>query len=425
MSLTYLSEREAYGPKLPASAAWALTVMLAIVPIRGIIVLNSPVSATTVYGSTAAAMVCLACYGFATSRLYRESSVVLFRELLAINLVLGLLNVAIDLILSVSVDASLFYFFLAPYSIFLFLRLPPRYLHVAFVVIACGIGYSVLDNFISALQGPAVMLAYIGRLRPELAVGLSRTGDFYRAAGYTGSHHDSANILGMLLSYFIVRHSLRAQLIDLLVGLLCLLTIAMTQSAANIVVAFSTTLLFLSYLLISGRSARLLLNTLTGVIAVAILGVMYSDVLTVFLVRVGDSGDWSGIATGLDQASLISSIPSLFVGHATGFGGESSDTEFAVLKIVLHLGIVHALVLLTILAWPLFRFMKQRVRSQDALPSLAAVTCGVASLVHYGSLLRVTSVFVFYSLAALCIGTMLRDDEDKKSASLRNGRVVV
>ena len=54
--------------------------------------------------------------------------------------------------------------------------------------------------------------------------------------------------------------------------------------------------------------------------------------------------------------------------------------------------------------------MKSKNVCYEALPSLAAITFGFLSLLHYGSLLRVTSIFLFYAFYAVCLVNIYKVD---------------
>lgn len=394
-----------YGPRLTPFWSWSITLLLIIGSIRGIIVLNSTLSPATVYQSTAACLVLLSCYGYLKRGGYRGVELALLKKLLQLNLVLGILNIAVDLVLDAPVDfVSTLYVFLAPYVIFVFIRMPVRYLHTAIVIISVAISYSVCDNFFQTLSGPEGLqrvYAYNTTLRPDVFEQLSRTGEFYRAGGYTGSYHDSANILGMTASFLFIRFLLKRSIIDLGLFLLAIISLTLTQSAANIVIAVFTIVVFAGYTLIRSKRLSTFLYFMIGVGGIIGLTVKFGQGMAIFAGRVGGEGDWTGIATQLDAASLLSAVPFAFVGHATAFGSNIRYTEIGLLKGLFQLGIVHASILYWLTLFPVFQFARMRARCFEALPALAAVSFGFLSLLHYGSLYRVTNVFLFYAFCAI------------------------
>jgi hypothetical protein len=393
-----------YGPRLTPFWSWSIALLLVIGSIRGIIVLNSTLSPATVYQSTAACLVLLACYGYLKRGGYGGTELALLKKLLQLNLVLGILNIAVDLVLGAPVDLSVLYVYLAPYVIFVFLRVPVRYLHTAILIISAAISYSVCDNFIQTLSGPEGLqrvYAYNTRLRPDVFEQLSRTGEFFRAGGYTGSYHDSANILGMTASFLFIRFLLKRSIVDLGLFLLAIISLTLTQSAANIVIAVFSIIVFAGYTLMRSKRLSTFLYLMIGVGGIVGLTVKFGHGMAIFAARVGEEGDWSGIATQLDASSLLSAVPFALVGHATAFGSGIIHTEIGLLKGVFQLGIVHATILYWLTLFPVFRFAKVRTGCSEALPAIAAVSFGFLSLLHYGSLHRVTNVFLFYAFFAI------------------------
>ena len=128
----------------------------------------------------------------------------------------------------------------------------------------------------------------------------------------------------------------------------------------------------------------------------------------IFLQRVGPDADWHGMTSRLDLNSLIASIPYIFIGHIQSFLG--GGTEVALLKTFYELGIINTIILFLILLYPLIIFYKLKNKKITTLPYQAAIFFGFLSLLHYGSLFRITSVFLFYVFYALFLKTY-RDNQ--------------
>lgn len=395
-----------YGPPLARPLLWGTVVMVVVGSVRGIIVVNTPAPATSVYWLTAVVLLLLAALGFGERKRFKSPQLTLLKNLLMLNLVLGIINVGVDLMLGVGFDPGSFYLYVAPYVVFLFLRIQPRRLIEAAIVSAVMISYSVATNFWLSLSGPAGLQAvfdYNARLRPDLFLALSRTGEFYRAAGYTGSYHDSANILGMAASFLAIRFLTQRQWLDLVLFLATTVCLTLTQSAANIAITIGTVVLFAGYFVFTRPRASTLLAFGAAVLGVIGLVAVFGDVMRIFISRLGPQGDWAGIKARLGWDWIVTSVPYLIAGHATAYGSKNIYTELSVLKILLQLGLIHTLILLWILIYPGYRFAKSKQSCPAALPSLAAVTFGVLSLLHYGSLFRVTSIFLFFALYSVCL----------------------
>jgi hypothetical protein len=398
------------GRRVSSLGAWLIALTIIILSTRGFIVLNLPLSANTVYITTSITALILAAYGFIISKEYKNDGLILLRNLLIINGFLTVINVAIDFLLGVPFDASTLYYSLGPYIVFLLLRVPTFYLKVVIGVIAIAISYSVCDNFFDTLQGEAgiqKVFEYSLKLRPEVFEALSRTGEFFRVGGYTGSYHDSANILGMAGVFFFVRYVLKRKLFDLILSGGVLFSMLLTQSAANIVIAIFTIFLFGGYILLRSRGLKIYLYLLFAFASVIVLDELFPTIMTTFVSRVGGEGDWEGMTNQLDANSLLSSIPFVLVGHGAGFGSENIKTEIGLLKGLLQWGIIHAVVVYWILLYPVFRYVKIRSICFDALPSVSAISFGFMSLLHYGSLFRVTNIFLFFSFYAISLNTII------------------
>lgn len=395
-----------YGQRL--NSFWSSLIVLVIMlgSIRGLIVINSDISAGTIYTATAASLLILATYGYLKSGGYKNPNLAVLKNLLKLNMLLGIVYVAIDFLLGEPFGTSVLYIFLAPYVVFLFLRVPTRYLNVAVVVITIAISYSVFDNFIETMKGPEGyenVYAYNIKLRPDVFETLSRTGEFYRSAGYTGSYHDSANILGMSVSFFFIRFLLKKKKLDLGLFLFALLSLTLTQSAANIVIAIFTILIFSIYTLTLSRKASTYVYFLLGVVGIITLIAVFGDVMNIFMGRLGGEGDYEGMRNQLDIGSFLSAVPFLLIGHAAAFSSKIIQIEVGLLKAFFQFGIVHTTILFWILLYPIICFAKVRLLCLDALPSVAAIFFGFMSLLHYGSLFRVTSIFLFYAFYSMCL----------------------
>lgn len=394
-----------HGFSLSAPASWLVVGLLMLGSLRGLLVINFDLPAITVYRTVAAALLLLAAYGFVKSNAYTRPPLAFLKRLLALNLLLGAVYIAIDFTLGAPFQVGSLYALLAPYAVFVFLRVPTRYLTIAIAIITVLISYSVIDNFLVTLRGPEGLQAvydYNLRLRPDVFRGFSRTGNFLRASGYTGSYHDSANILGMASAFLLVRFLLAKHILDLGLFSVAIVSLTLTQSAANIVVAIFTVFLVACYLLVRTHKASTYLYFLLGVVSIIALIVSFGDAMSIFTVRIGPDR-WHVMTLQLHYQSLVSSIPFFLVGHAAAFGSQSINTEVAALKGVYQWGIIHAAILYSILLYPLLQFWRARSHCSEALPSAAAILFGVMSLVHYGSLFRVTSIFLFYAFSAICL----------------------
>lgn len=394
-------------------SSYVVVFILALGTIRGLIVLNTGVPVQTVYAASSALLITVSIYGWFTRRKLIDGDLLLLKKLLLLNMLLGIVNVVIDLLLGMPFSPGVLYLYLFPHAIFVFLRVPASYFRVAFIIVALAISYSVLVCFIESLKGKEGVLnvfEYNMKLRPDIfatGLGLSHTGPIYRPSGYTGDPHDSGNILGMMGSFFLIRFLVDRKWLDLGVALFALFSLTLTQSATNIVVALFTCATFSVYALVFRRDIKTLFGLMVIVLAVYCIAVRFDNVVTIFTDRVSEDGDWEGMGNRLSISSFLEAIPYFIIGHATALGSRIIDVEADLLKKVVQLGIFHASIFYWIMLYPIFRFVRVRATCHVALPAVAAIFFGFMSLLHYGSLFRSTSVGLYYAMCAMCLGYVL------------------
>lgn len=403
------------GARLNSVWSWSVAFIVAMGSIRGMLVINLDAPVAIVNMLSAGALLILAIYGWIKSGWYKHPELTWLKNLLKLNMLLGIVNEVVDRFLGIPFEPSVLYLYLAPYIIFLFLRVPSYYFNVVIIVVTIAISGSVMGNFIESLKGPEGWenaLEYNLKLKSEDdTMGRSRTGQFFRASGYTGNPHDSANILGMVVSFFFIRFLLKKKVPDLGLFLFASLSLAMTQSATNILSVLLTLIIFTAYIMIRSRKMSTYVYIFFGMVGIAVLITTFSEVMFIFMARIGDGGDWEGMTQQFGTDSMFSASPFILFGHATGFGSEIIQTEISHLKILFQLGIIHSFIIFWIMLYPVFRFVKNRASCIEALPSAAAIFFGFISLLHYGLLFRVTSVFLFYLFFALCLNHIINVEE--------------
>lgn len=182
----------------------------------------------------------------------------------------------------------------------------------------------------------------------------------------------------------------------------------LTQSAANIIIALTTCIIFTIYIAVKKSTIGIWLLILTIAIVGTLIVSIIPDVLA-FSNRVGEDGDWEGITNKLGLEMLVSS--SFWLGFGYSTGSEFIRTEAAFLKGVLELGIIPASLLYWILIYPVYIFLSIKSQSFQTLPYLAAIVFGFFSLAHYGSLFRVTNIAIFYAMYALFLINVILDND--------------
>lgn len=387
-------------------------VFVLLSSLRGWIVINAGIPAEFVYYTVAIVLLALSFYGFLSRYSFKGSLYISLRSLLMINLLLGLINIFVDMFFGQSIDASVFYIYLAPYFIFLISKVSRVRLDTVILLIALILSWSIIDNFLISIQGPEgqnLILEYNQKLRPELQ-SISRTGDFFRVGGYTGNPHDAANVMGICLIYLMLSFLSNKKISFLLGAIFSLFSLLLTQSAANIVLCASVLLFFVGLAMINIRKFKYIIPFIVLIILVFWAILLLGDFASIFIKRLDEDGDWSGMLKGLQSSDYIITILHLTFGHGTAFASEHMYTEVAFLKILLELGLFHWLILLAILIYPIIIYSKIKKKSfllfTDVSPALGAILFGFISLLHYGSVFRVTSVFLFYTIYAIAVSVL-------------------
>lgn len=397
--------------KLGVLASYFVVFVLAFTSLRGWAVLNLNVPPEIVYGFSSILLISLAIYGFNCRLRIKDSNLTSLRNLLIVNLLMGIYYIAGTKFLGGEIDISVLYLYVLPYILFLFLRISAKKLHVGLFLIFVGISFSVIDNFRIALTGAdglGYLEAYNTKLRPLVFGAMSRTGDYLRVGGYTGSYHDSANILGMLGSYYYVKSLTDKNWLAIMIAMIALLAMTFTQSAANIILTFFTCLMFTIYLAVKKPTLGMGILLLAITFMVAFIGATFPEVL-VFTGRIGAASDWEGMGNKLSLEVLLT--PYFWLGYGYAAGSEFINTEIGFLKGILQLGLVPACLLYWILLYPAYVFLRSKSRSIAPLPYLAAIVFGFLSLAHYGSLFRVTNIAIFYAMYALFFISIITDKE--------------
>jgi hypothetical protein len=388
-------------PTLGRFFSWFVIFVFVLTSLRGWVVLNLNMPTELVYGFSSILVILLSLYGFNCRLRIKNTHLTSLRNLMLINVLFGCYYVMGTKLLGAVVDFSVLYMYLLPYMIFLFLRTSPDKIHIGFFLIFIGISFSVIDNFrisLSGADGLMYLEDYNRKLRPLIFEAMSRTGNYLRVGGYTGSYHDSANVLGMLGSYYYVKSIIDKRIFFMVIATIALVAMMFTQSAANIIIALTTCLIFTTYIAIKKPFIGIWLLLLTFAIVMTLIVSIFPETL-IFTNRIGEDGDWEGMTNKLGLEMLVSS--SFWLGFGYSTGSEFIGTEVAFLKGIIELGVIPAGLLYWILIYPAYIFLSEKSPAFQALPYLAAIVFGFLSLAHYGSLFRVTNIAIFYAMYAL------------------------
>ncbi|GEM_PF-4267503 len=340
------------------------------------------------------------------------------RLLLLINLALHLWWLLPIILLRPDVStitSGVIYTGLLPFSIFLLIKLPEKYLAKALVLFTVVVSGSVMLDFIelNTMLVPGGLNLAMERhllLRPNFEA-FGYTDSVYRAVGIFGHRpHDAAIFLAMLSVYwFQTLVQTRGPRILIAVWLfLSIVGLLMTQVASNIL-AFFVGILFLA---VANPKPFLKVASVTFLPAILIIAVSLSyllaatelplDLLWKWQQRASGEGDWSAMFI-FDAHNPFADLFSFFAGHGLSLdlSGLANSSEFSFVKMLMEYGVFHWVILMCVLAYPIWRYVAmQQIGKRIALPYIGALVVGLISLWHYESVLHITSIFLVFAFYA-------------------------
>ncbi|MDF1827359.1 MAG: hypothetical protein P1U39_03675 [Legionellaceae bacterium] len=275
-------------------------------------------------------------------------------------------------------------------------------------------------NIIHSLSEYSEIVSAREILRPT-AEGVGRIGEYFLAFGYQGDHHDAANILMFTAPLFLVSALYKPQQ-SLLKKMVLFITIGfsiqallLTGSASNISICLCM-LIIVSW---ANKNVRMFIMVLVSV--VLLLNSKELGVNSFFLSKFSGHNDLAtgGMFNSLDLVSILTSMHSILFGFGYHFNVPMVHSEVAFVKLLISIGLFGFIVLSFILFSPIYYMRKIQIiikemkRNTVAYNNLLvteytyvmgiALAClsGTLSLVHYGSLFRITSICPFVCLLAL------------------------
>ena len=403
--------------------------ILVLASTRGALVFHLGAQPDLTYSISAAALVLLGLYAtwrMMQFRIHPDLGIV--KKAFQLNIILIGGYSILFMVFSFANSVSIVYSFMIFPIVFILMKWTTRelelILHAVFFVTISGIfimQYVALYDFQELYRIQSM-------LRP-MEASISHLGGIVQIGGYQASNHDAANILAMILMYYFIRLYIAGAMSKLsLFGLFTvgMISLFLTASASNIVV-FVGMLLLVTLIMQKGFAKRLVSAVLLGLCALVIIAVdnRYFDLLH-FRAKFQSQSELEGggMFNSLNLKSLFYSLPSLFLGFGEQLKVPMLQSEVAFVKIIFSYGIMPSLVLFFILFLPLILlrkvnkatkrlrlFARQRHQNisinevyqkrQQLFLLAAPILTGTMTLLHYGSLLRVTSIGVFCVVMAI------------------------
>ena len=390
----------------------AFYFILVLSVLRGYLILFD-FNYSILYPATSIFIVLILC--ISTFRNYRNSPIYLqFKELnrlLFYNSILFFFYILLELFLLFSgityvtdlVTTSLYYLLLAPLVIYIY-RDDVKNFDSILLIVSFLVCISVLYEikFYQIEGGYNLLIEYRQKFRPS-EDGIGLVGDNFQLAGIIGDHHDAANVLGMF-SIFVFNKFLKSYRLRFFIFfLLFFLSLLLTISAANIILV--VLILFIS--IVFNRSFKAVF--IIGVIffVVVYFSEDYLSVLLGFSKKFGPDSNSSAIIGFLTLDDFYSGFFHFIFGHGTSFDISIVRSEIAFIKLLFGYGILHFIVIIRLMLFPFSIWRKLNYDSKFT-GEMLALFFGFISLLHYGSIFRITSIFIFFGFYTYALTNMAK-----------------
>ena len=332
-----------------------------------------------------------------------------------------------------SISTFLFYFLL-PISVLSFTTVDKEKLHKAilffstFIAISCIIEFLILNVFFRGQIGIEIIRIPLKMISPASeTVAFAHIGDMYRAHGITGHYHDSGNILAMTSVYLVGTYFFaNKRPILFFVALINIIGLLSTLSTANVIIGFLG-MFMISFFKLKGINSRIITTAF-------VLFVIFTTFISFFnpeeYYELYTQFDWQGekmmALRNTGSSDKLSVLISLFFGHElrTGISDLSSITEAGIVSVLMDLGLFAFLVFIATLTYPLYLYFSATKDNKNKMwISFITICTGLLTLMHYGSLLRSTSIFLFFAFSSMVFKVYIENNQIKKmnySSAIKN-----
>ena len=274
------------------------------------------------------------------------------------------------------------------------------------------------------------------RLRPDDDA-YSRIGEIYLPGGYLGDHHDNANILAMSSAFYFSESFIKQNKYRFVYFLFFILStsfLVISGSASNIVVFI--VVVFCTLFFYNRKFLFLIL------IVSFFLFIVFEEYFY-FLEKLKQDQselEGGGIFNSLDIISFLYSIHTILFGFGDFFQPPMIKAEISFIKILISVGLIPFIFLMLIIFSPFFYiykfnrninlkisflkntnfllYKKMSIIKKSYIEYLVfksiPVITGSFTLLHYGSLFRITSICLFCLFLAIFFKTFLHLDKSFK-----------
>lgn len=349
-------------------------------------------------------------------KFYINDNFTLFKNVVILNLIAGIFWCLIEFGLrgfSTALVREFLLIFFAPLSILIFIHMDYKvlknilYFIVFIVSISCILDFWVSNVFPGYPLGSELKNSYLYKIIPDSqAITPGRIGMMLRAHGITGSYHDSANIL-TFCSVFIAGNLFfkkENKLINTLLLMFSLAGLITTLSLANIIACFIG-LIILNFSVAKGLVLRTFFS-FSILFLITYFFETYFEIFKYVLPQLDPSGVKMQAMLITGESTYFQNFITSLIGHEsyTGISDLGYHSEVAFIVLLMKYGILVFVPFMMLLILPIYLYLKSSklIRNEIFVETLT-VSIAVLTLWHYGSLIRSTSVFLFYALYSLTI----------------------
>jgi hypothetical protein len=410
-----------------------ISLIMILASVRGALVFHLGFHAYITYAITALMLISLGIFSFFKMHNSKSNGELVFlKNAVTINFIFGIYFTIATILLTKQLDPGFMYTFFIYPVVFVLIKFKRQWLDFLVYFITAVTVFGVILFLQIGISGgfDAIEAANLTVRPGELSY--SRIGNNLLPAGYQGDHHDAANILVMcdvlfLTKFILCERRLLKYLYLVLFGITFMVVVS-TGSSANIIILIGVSGLALGFV----AKRNVYLFSIYVSIGLFFFLLLFDSIANYFYFIDNISQDQStleggGIFNSLNLHSFISSIPSILFGFSSFLNAPLQYSEVAFVKILISYGIAPFLIQIFILLSPVYYWLvlKKNYKTIDysiyddkrtevglvkktrtyllfklailGMPSLA----GMLTLLHYGSLLRVTSVGLFCLLLAI------------------------
>lgn len=349
-------------------------------------------------------------------KFYKYDNYHLFKNLIYLNLFTGFFWFIIELFLSgfsTSLVREFLMIFFAPISILIFLNLNYKtilysiYIIASIISISCIVDFWISNVFPGYPLGIEVKNYYLYKVIPSTTeIVPARIGSMVRAHGITGSYHDSANIL-TFCSVFIAGNLFfkkQKRILNAFLLFVLLTALICTLSLANIIACFIG-LIIINFSVYKGLVLRTTLSFFVFILIIYFFESFF-DISKYILPQLDPSGVKMQAMLISGESNVFQNIVTILIGHesSTGISDLGYFSEIAFVALLMKYGILVFLPFMLVLTLPIYLYIKSsKTFRKTIFVETLTLSIAVLTLWHYGSLVRSTSIFLFYALYSIVI----------------------